>query len=104
MSFRLINLLQIQLNYISASDKNDPIIAIFFDFSKTFDLVDHETQLEKLTKHLPKWLMSWIAVYLSEKRQHVDLNGYETNWKEVVAVAIQGSVLGPVLFLLFISE
>ena len=82
-------IVQVIEDWSHASDKNDPIVAIFFDFAKAFDLVDHETLLEKLTKRLPKWLISWIAEYLSDRRQRVVVNGYETNWKEVVAGVIQ---------------
>jgi hypothetical protein len=87
-----------------ALDEKLIIIAIFFDFAKAFDLVDHEILLTKLQRYLPAWLISWIAAYLSDRKQRVTINGHETEWKKVEAGVIQGSVLGPVLFLLFIAD
>ena len=80
------------------------MLAIFFDFAKAFDLVDHEILLTKLEKILPSWLTSWIASYLINRKQRVRMNGMETDWKNVEAGVIQGSVLGPTLFILFISD
>jgi hypothetical protein len=87
-----------------AIDQKLPIIAIFFDFAKAFDLVDHEILLEKLQKILPEWLVSWIAVYLSNRKQRVKVGDTTTEWKDVKAGVIQGSVLGPILFVIFIAD
>ena len=87
-----------------AIDKKESILAIFFDFAKAFDLVNHEILLVKLQKILPSWVTSWIAAYLAQRKQRVYSNNIETEWKDVEAGVIQGSVLGPTLFILFISD
>jgi hypothetical protein len=51
-----------------AVDQGHPVLAIFFDFAKAFDLVPHDKLLIKLEKHLPLWLVKWIAAYLSNRR------------------------------------
>jgi hypothetical protein len=87
-----------------AIDNKESMTAIFFDFAKAFDLVDHEILLTKLTRLLPDWLTSWIASYLTKRKQRVRMNDIETEWRNVEAGVIQGSVLGPTLFILFISD
>jgi hypothetical protein len=52
-----------------AVDQGHPVLAIFFDLAKAFDLVPHDKLLIKLEKHLPMWLVKWIAAYLSNRRQ-----------------------------------
>ena len=66
--------------------------------------MNHAALLDKLSKLLPSWLCSWIAAYLSNRRQRVIHNHTPTAWKNVLAGVIQGSVIGPILFLLFISD
>jgi hypothetical protein len=66
--------------------------------------VPHEKLLIKLQKHLPMWLVKWIAAYLSNRRQRVQVGQTTTEWMQVEAGVIQGSVLGPVLFLLYIYD
>ena len=91
-------------NWGQAMDVKKTIVAIFFDFAKAFDLVDHELLLEKLQRLLPTWLRSWIAAYLSGRKQQVKVGDIETEWMDVAAGVIQGSVLGPILFIIFISD
>jgi hypothetical protein len=85
-----------------AKDIRLDILAIFFDFAKAFELVGHEVLLTKLGRFLPRSLISWIAAYLSNRRQRVVMGNTVAEWKKVEAR--QGSVLGLVLFVLFIFD
>jgi hypothetical protein len=96
-----------------AIDSKLSVISIFFDFAKAFDLVPHDLLLAKLDsltlpdspeKLMPRWLIKWIAAYLTDRQQRVRVNNIETAWTPVTAVVIQGSVLGPILFLLYIAD
>jgi hypothetical protein len=89
-----------------AKDVKDDILAIFFDFAKAFDLVQHRRMLEKFESkgYLPSWLISWLAAYLHNRKQRAVVGQIKTEWKPVEAGVIQGSVLGPIPFLLFILD
>jgi ribonuclease P/MRP protein subunit RPP40 len=78
--------------------------AVFYDFEKAFDLVIHLILLLKMDKLLPKWITTWIAKYLNNREQRVKTNNTVSEWIRVEAELIQDSVLGPILFLLFISD
>jgi hypothetical protein len=86
-----------------ALDNKETIHAVFFDFSKAFDLVNHKRLMQKLKKLLPPYL-TWIAEWLSDRKQRVKCGNTYFLWKLVVAGVIQGSMLGPILFLLYISD
>ena len=66
-------------DWSNGKDVGDQIFAIFFDFAKAFDLVDHHVLLTKLSKILPPWLISLIAQWLTDRRQRVKINGKTTN-------------------------
>ena len=87
-----------------AMDNGKPIIAIFFDFAKAFDLVPHDRLLRKLATILPPWLTRWIAHYLRGRKQRVHSGSITTDWKNVEAGVVQGSVLGPILFIIYIAD
>ena len=88
----IINVIE---DWSRAKDEQLSTHAIFFDFAKAFDLVDHKVLLEKISKMLPEWLISWFAPYLTDCQQRVKVGTTSTEWKRVEAGVIQGSVLGP---------
>ena len=78
---------------------------LFVDFTKTFDTVSHNVLLQKLN-HLgirgDIWL--WLKKYLTERRQFVRINGFDSDTHIITHGVPLGSVLGPTLFSLFTND
>ena len=81
------------------------VCAIFFDFRKAFDSVPHEPLLRKLsTLNLSNCILTWLHNYLCNRQQAVIVKGDESESYSVLSGVPWGSVLGPVLFLVYIND
>jgi hypothetical protein len=99
-----------QLAYIyntfcQAIDSGHEVRVIFFDISKAFDRVWHKGLITKLKAvGLSKEFVNILSDYLKDRRQRVVLPGAKSNWNFVKAGVPQGSILGPLLFLIYIND
>ena len=80
-------------------------LTIFIDLKKAFDTVDHNILLSKMEYYgIRNTTNLWFKNYLNDREQFVDINGVQSEKKQIICGVPQGSVLGPLLFLIFIND
>ena len=87
------------------AEKHKKACAIFLDFAKAFDIVNHDILLRKLEHYgIRGELLDWFKSYLGNRKQCVNINDNSSKCSGLTCGVLQGSVLGPLLFLIYIND
>ena len=78
---------------------------IYLDLAKAFDKVSHQRLLRKVSSNGIKGsLLNWIKDFLTGRKQYVTVKGQSSEWEDVLSGVPQGSVLRPILFILYVND
>ena len=86
-------------------DSGKSVDVAYIDYAKAFDKVSHRLLIVKLRAYgIDGKLLAWLSAYLEDRRQRVVVGNAKSPWLEVVSGTTQGTVLGYLLFLIFIND
>ena len=86
-------------------DESKFTLGIFIDLSKAFDTVDYKILTKKLELNgIKDFNLRWFESYLSKRKKFIKYGGKQTNIETITCGVPQGSILGPLLFLIFVND
>ena len=92
-------------DWASSRNKSTPTDVVFLDFTKAFDSVPHERLLLKLKGYgIEGNLLKWFRNFLTNRQQRVVVRGTFSSWTHVKSGVPQGTILGPILFLIYVND
>jgi hypothetical protein len=98
-------LLAAQNCILDTLNKNEIALLLLIDFSKAFDMVDHDILLSKLSRYgIRGNALKWMQSYLRGRRQYVTIDGKNSSERDLKFGVPQGSILGPLLFIIYIND